>query len=181
MLALLAVMAGIHPVHSDQPSFQQKVFPSVTSTDLNGKRVTIPRDFDSDPTLCIIAFDRRQQKNVQSWIDGVRSIVTQQGISIYEIPTINKYPSFVQSFITSGMRSLIPDSSDRAHFITLFIDKTPFRESLGLTTEKTVYAVLVDHNGNVLWSSSGDYTPEAGTSLQEAVEALGGSTKVDQG
>ncbi|MDR3747630.1 MAG: hypothetical protein P4M04_05705 [Acidobacteriota bacterium] len=54
-------------------------------------------------------------------------------------------------FIDSGMRRGIPDPNARARTITLYIDKKPFEQALQLPTEKTVYALLVDRSGKVLW------------------------------
>ena len=50
-------------------------------------------------------------------------------------------------------------------------NKSPFRRSLQLGRENTIYAVLVDRQGNVHWSASGDYTPADGDSLKVALAA----------
>ena len=65
----------------------------------------------------------------------------------YELPTIDKLSAVARWFIDSGMRRGIPDKNARARTITLYIDKQPFKNSLQLPTEKTVYALLVDRSG----------------------------------
>jgi hypothetical protein len=144
---------------------------------LNGKKVTLPRDFDATLNLCLIAFDRGQQKNIDTWTAGTKELVSTTGVSVYEIPTIKKMPGFIRGFITSGMRQGIAEEAVRAHTITLFIDKSPFRASLGLGTEKTIYAVLVNRTSEVLWSQEGDYTDAAKAELARAIAAAKSSPK----
>ncbi len=49
------------------------------------------------------------------------------------------------------MRSGITDRMRREQTITLFLDKAAFREQPGLPDEQTIYALLVDHAGTILW------------------------------
>jgi hypothetical protein len=148
------------------------MFPTLHVSDLNGKKLTIPADFETPYTLCVIAFERNQQKDVDTWADGTKSIIEPAGVSFYEIPTISRVPWFVRNFINSGMNRGIPSATARAHTISLYINKTPFRQSLGLGTEKTIYAKLVNRSGAVLWSGSGDFTVQQGDSLRQTITGL---------
>lgn len=73
-------------------------------------------------------------------------------------------------FIDSGMRRGIPDPNARARTITLYIDKKPFEQALQLPTEKTVYALLVDRSGKVLWRAEGLFDESKANSLREALK-----------
>ena len=171
-LSVVLLMASAKYSEANPSPGAQQTFPVLNVTDLNGKKMTLPRDFDASYNLCLIAFSRSQQSDVITWINGTKPIIQSAGVSFYEMPTISRLPGFVRDFITAGMRRAIPDDTDRKHTITLFIDKTPFRQSLGLGTEKKIYAILVDRQGNVLWSASGDFTNEDGESLHESLAAL---------
>ena len=72
----------------------------------------------------------------------------------------------------ASAKPIIQPAAAREHTITLYIDKTPFRKNLGLGTEKTIYAMLVNRKGEVLWSAAGDYSAEAGDSLRRAIASV---------
>jgi len=94
-----------------------------------------------------------------------------RGLQYYELPTIDKLNPLVRWFIDSGMRRGIPDKDARARTITLYIDKKSFKESLRIPTEKTVYALLVDRSGTVLWRAEGTYDKTKGESLRQALQS----------
>ncbi|MFW9805506.1 MAG: hypothetical protein ACFFFK_02095, partial [Candidatus Thorarchaeota archaeon] len=70
-----------------------------------------------------------------------------------------------------GMRGGIPSRDTRARTITLYIDKTPFKATLGISTESTLYLYLVDKQGTILWEESGELSDDKATSLEEALNA----------
>ena len=87
----------------------------------------------------------------------------------YELPTIKGMNRMVRWFINNGMRGGIPDKDQRARTITLYIDKEPFKKSLGLGSEDQIYAVLIDKSGKVIWNEAGLYSEIKGKSLEAAL------------
>jgi hypothetical protein len=73
--------------------------------------------------------------------------------------------------INSGMKSGINDRNARDRTITLYIDKTPFKDALGITDETAIQVLLVDRSGAILWRSTGRFTAEKGAALAAAVSA----------
>jgi hypothetical protein len=73
-------------------------------------------------------------------------------------------------FINTGMRHGIPDKKARERTITLYIEKEAFENSLRIPNEKKIYAMVVDHSGNVLWRATGPYDEANGKRLQEFLE-----------
>jgi predicted transcriptional regulator len=118
----------------------------------------------------LIAFKREQQADIDTWLK-VMPAVTQKhaGLHYYELPTIQKSNVMVRWFIDNGMRGGIPDQQQRARTITLYIDKAPFKKSLGIQSEDSVYAMLIDKAGKVLWRADGRYTDAAGQQLEAAL------------
>jgi hypothetical protein len=43
------------------------VFPTVEGKDLNDRRLTLPADFAAPASLVFVAFERKQQGEVDSW------------------------------------------------------------------------------------------------------------------
>ena len=68
------------------------------------------------------------------------------------------------------MRAGIPDRTARATTITLYLDKEPFRNALEIPDEETIYPMLVDRQGHVLWRTEGEWTPEKGEELEQIVK-----------
>jgi len=70
------------------------------------------------------------------------------------------------------LRGGIPSQQQRERTITLYLDKGPFRAALGIADENQIYALLLDHDGNILWRSEGTFDEKKGSSLKDALERL---------
>ena len=146
-------------------------FPALDSETLEKQAVRLPRDFQGERNLLLIAFKREQQKDIDTWLTQMKHYEDiDKEFRYYEIPTIEKMNRFVRWFINTGMRHGIPDKKARERTITLYIDKEPFKKSLLITDEKKIYAVVVDRSGTVLWRATGPYDEANGKSLQEFLE-----------
>jgi hypothetical protein len=148
---------------ADKPTF-----PALQASNLNGQEMQLPSALAGDLNLVLIAFQRGQQKNVDTWLAHLPKI--QQAhpkFAYYELPVISRLNAVTRWFIDNGMRSGIPDKAQRARTITLYIDKQPFRNALALPSEDRIYALLLNKQGEVVWRAEGDYTEESGRSLTD--------------
>jgi len=75
-----------------------------------------------------------------------------------------------QTFINEGMRAGIPNHNTRAKTITLYIDLEMFLEALGIPDEKTIWLLVLDRQGNVIWRAEGAFTAEKGDALLKAIQ-----------
>jgi hypothetical protein len=175
--ALLAlVVPGRLVAQSEAPMTDSVRFPAVTGRSLNGRTVALPGDFAGARNVVLIAFTRRQQADVDSWLPYLRTLAGRYAdLRIYELPTLGRGLRLMRPFIDGGMRNGIPDSSVRAATITLYIDKSPFRAALGISDENRIHVVLVDRAGGVQWRAEGPYEPQAGAELERrlGLEAAG--------
>jgi hypothetical protein len=143
------------------------VFPPVTAPNLEKKIMSLPQDFSGDLNLVLVAFERDQQREADSWLEAAPELFKKYpGIPCYEIPTLHKDYRLGRFFIDRGMRSGISDTAKRAHTITLYIDKVPFEQSLKIPDEKWTAILLVNRQGNVRWRGTGLYTDIKGNSLK---------------
>jgi hypothetical protein len=146
-------------------------FPTVTSDNLEKRTFTLPRDFGGEKNVVFIAFLRQQQKDVDTWVPFVKPLVARTPkAEFYEIPTIKKMIAPMRWMINSGMRGGIDDKGAREHTITLYIDKEPFKRALAITDENTIYVMVVDREGRVLWRSTGVFTAAKGVELEAALK-----------
>jgi len=144
-------------------------FPKLTASNLAKQAFSLPGDFAGERNLLLIAFQREQQKNVDTWLGEMHRFEQWPGFAYYELPTISRLNPIARWFINSGMRRGIPDANARARTITLYLDKVAFREALDLPYEDRIYAVLVDRSGRVHWRAEGDFDEAKAASLQEAL------------
>jgi hypothetical protein len=148
-----------------------KKFPVVKGDNLNGQTIQIPGELRGEINVLLVPFQMWQQDLVNSWVPFLEHLTKNNPkFDYYELPTIRKMNFFARRIIDGGMRGGIPSRNTRGRTVTLYIDKTPFKETLGIPTEKTLYLYLVDKEGTILWEESGGITDEKATSLEEALQ-----------
>ncbi len=154
-------------------SAEPYVFPSLTFSNLNGQEVAMPGGLAGErANLVLVAFVQEQQKDVDTWLKPLPAIQqAYPGFHYYELPTIKRVNGMVRYMIARGMRGGIPDKGQRGRTITLHVDKEPFKKSLGITSESTIYAFLIDKSGKVLWRQEGLFNEAKGKSLEAALSA----------
>jgi hypothetical protein len=130
--------------------------------------LTLPQELPGEKSLVLMAFEREQQKNVDTWINGMK--LTDSAIPWIETPVINPQNRLFRAFINGGMRRGITDQKSRERTITLFTDRNALLKAMGLPEiTSVIYAVVVDRAGNVLVSVEGDYTVEKANLIIEAL------------
>jgi hypothetical protein len=156
----LALLANPFAVGAQQ-------FPDVSAKDLNKKPVSWPRDFNTDRTVLIFAYDRDQQDMVDSWVKGL-GLKTPGAAAWFEVPLINNPGKFVRSFIDNGMRRGIPTVEARAHVVTLYVKKKEFMKTMQLPDED-VHVLVLDRSGKVVSRAKGIYTATSAQSISSAL------------
>ena len=147
-------------------------FPKLTASNLEKQTLSLPEEFAGERNLLLIAFQREQQKNVDTWLHEMKRFEWAHSFRYYELPTIDKLNPVARWFINSGMRRGIRDRNARARTITLYLDKPSFRKALNLPDENQIYAVLVDRSGYVLWRVEGDFDEAKAASLDEMLRRV---------
>jgi hypothetical protein len=161
--------AGKNGTREETMRAPQGTFPELTAKNLQEKTLSLPGDFAGERNLLLIAFKRKQQQNVDTWLREMKRFESFPDFHYYELPTISKLNPIARWFINRGMRSGIPDSEARARTITLYLDKEKFKNALNLPDENRIYAILVDRKGQVHWRTDGDFDEAKAASLQRAL------------
>jgi hypothetical protein len=145
-------------------------FPNVKASNLAKRDLNLPADFEGDRNLLLVAFEREQQKDVDTWLREMKRFEElDPGFHYYELPTIQRPNALLRWFIDTGMRRGIPDRKARERTVTLYLEKKPFCDALLITDQKKIYAFLVDREGKVLWRSEGLFDETKGASLRSAL------------
>jgi len=165
----MLLIAALIALLSQQPAAH---FPVVKSDNLEGRTFTLPTDFGGERNVVFVAFQREQQKDVDTWVPFVtKQIAANPGTEYYELPTIKRMIGLMKWTINKGMSGGIPDKAAREHTITLYIDKEPFKRALEIPDEKVIHVLIVDRAGTVLWRTSGLFSDEKGAALATALRA----------
>lgn len=147
------------------------VFPAVEGRNLDGRVFKLPTDFDGDLNVVLVAFQREQQADVDTWTPALKTLAARRpGLRVYELPTLGRRYRLMRSFIDGGMRGGIPDSAVRAATITLYIDKSPFKRALGIPSEDDIQIFLVDRTGRIHWRARGRFADGAGADLENYLQ-----------
>lgn len=141
--------------------------PVIQAQTLAQQKLVLPQDLPADKTLALIAFEREQQANVNTWIEGLGlNTATEPWV---ELPVVGPQGSFMRAVIDNGMRMGIRDEAMRRRVITLYTDREAFVQAMGLPNGmRTIYAAIIHRSGQVLAVVPGDYTPEKAAVLAQA-------------
>ena len=146
-------------------------FPKISSSNLEGQKFELPQDFKGKLNIVIIAFQREQQDLVDEWLPFLDDLARRNpDIAFYELPTLNISYILVRRVIDEGMRAGIPDKNARERTITLYLNKKIFRKELDIPDEKTIYVLLINKKGKVIWRTQGSFTIEKSIDLENAVK-----------
>lgn len=145
-----------HPVR-----IEKMQFPTVIGKNLQHEKLSLPADLSANFNVLLLAFYHHQQASIDTWIPVMQELEREQpGIRYYELTLIHPMNLLSRAFIEEEMRAEIPDEGVRARTVTLYVNKTIFLAALGIEDEHEIQTLLVDDEGNVLWKTSGEYTPE---------------------
>ena len=132
----------------------------------------LPRDFDAERSVVIVAFQRRQQELVDSWVPWLEEQATADpGLRFYELPTIARIWAPARPFIDGGMAAAIRVPAVLQRTLTVYGDVRRLTGPLGITDRSTITILVVDRAGSVRWSGLGAFRPEVAASLREALDS----------
>jgi hypothetical protein len=148
------------------------LFPTVSGSNLERRRLRLPGDLDGELNLLVLAFWQRHQSLVDTWMPMAKRLEARhEGFAAYELPVIQSRSRLSQWFIDSGMRAGIPDRRVRSRTITLYLDKPPFLGALEINNDDTIHTMVVDRSGEVLFRTSGPWSEGAEADLVTLLES----------
>ncbi|MFW9960734.1 MAG: hypothetical protein ACFFDV_06945 [Candidatus Thorarchaeota archaeon] len=146
-------------------------FPRLIAENLNRNEIEIPSQLQGELNVIIVAFQQWHQNLVDTWIPFLAKLAEKYPeLDFYELPTIRKMNFVYRRFIDGGMRAGIKSSETRSRTITLYINKTPFKEALEIENEDTIYVFIVDREGEIFWRNEGAFDQEKAQSLISIVK-----------
>jgi len=145
-------------------------FPIVEGSNLLRSKISLPADLQGKLNILFIPFYQWHQNLVDAWVPLARQLERDNpGVFYYELPVIRSMNLISRTFINEGMRAGIPNHTTRERTVTLYLDKEEFRQALDIPHEDTIYILLVDREGHVIWRADGVFSAEKGEALAAAV------------
>jgi hypothetical protein len=169
MLTRLHLRAFAFAVSIIPAAARAQSVPPIVTTDLNKTPIVWPRDFMAERTVLIVAFTGNQQGAIDRWVAGL-GLKAPGAVPWYEVPMINDPGSLGRWFINRGMRGGIPDSTDRAHVVTVYGDKREMMQRMGLP-DQGVHVLVVDREGRIVLRESGEFSDAGKAKITTALLA----------
>jgi hypothetical protein len=165
---LCLVITACSSTVSTPANVAQSKFPTVRGEDLNKQAILLPDHYRGKDTLLLVGYTQKTQFDIDRWILGV--LQADIKVEIVEVPTIaGMMPQMVQGFINDGMRKGIP-TSDWASVVTVYEDAPKIIAALGNERPQSAYAVLLNREGTIVWTSNAGYSASQVLDLKKQVE-----------
>lgn len=173
LLATAAFFIGILAVHAMASTTQTQStlgrMPPIKAQTLNKSEVTLPADLPGQRTIVLMAFERDQQHNVDTWINGLSLPIS--SYAWIETPVVGEANKLAQAFIDGGMRSEIRDLAIRERTITLYTDRLALLKAMGLKPSiKNIFVLVMARDGQLLATVEGDYSTEKAATILAALD-----------
>lgn len=145
--------------------------PELSLETLSGDPLAFPDELGGDATLLLLAFEREQQPDVDTWLTRAEALRVETGgaFDYYELPVIGSANMALRFVIDNGMRSGIPAGPARDRVLTVYDGADALLARLGAPSEATIHAVLVDDAGVVLWRAEGPASDASFRAMRAAV------------
>ena len=151
-------------------SLAAQSLPDIRAADLNKKKIHWPADLAAERTLLLVAFERKQQKDIDTWVNGMK-LKAPGAPAWYEVPMIKNPGGLVRSFIDGGMRRGIPAPADRARVVTVYGDKKAMLKQMAISDESMVHALVVARDGRIIIHVPGRFSEAGAQQLEAALSA----------
>lgn len=150
-----------------------EIFPAVRGANLQGDNFILPDDLVGQLNIVIIAFKRKQQDDVNTWIEALTDHVKNTpNLELYELPILKKFNILMRLNINNGMRYGIANKASREHTINLYINKESFKSRLLIADEDHIQILLLNKEGKIFWRESGLANSEKIKSLKLRIASL---------
>src|SRR6185437_2163178 len=137
-------------------------FPTMSGTNLNGKDITLPSDAHGKFALIGVVRSMKAEQDVVSWIEPVYQSISGNmmfQVKMYFIPMTGG----IQGVSVEPLRRKLKESMDSSLYKYVLLYTGPVQEyvkTLGMKDKDLPYLFVVDPRGKVTYTESGKYTEQ---------------------
>ncbi len=170
-LALLKIfLIGAGTITKLEPT-QNSIFPTLYGVSLDGKEITLPRDFKTPLNLVVLAFDDDQQKSLDTWSDGFhKNNLSEKNLDFYALPVLYEMEYIQRFFYNNWLKLKSGDAAYKKKTITIYVDRSKFFKMMDIDDE-TVYAFLINKQGEILWVRKGKFSENYLSEIQSFIKS----------
>ncbi len=169
VLLAVPLVRAVAGLTQDRPAS----FPPITSYALDKQKIALPEGLEGDSNLLLLSFAPNQANQLESWTAVSQALEhTNIGFRAYRVPVAEKENAIFRWWENASLRSAETDPELWHWVVPIYVDKQPLRAQLGIADEKSVVALLVNKNGQLLWRATGASTAESRASLIAAANAV---------
>jgi hypothetical protein len=133
--------------------------------------VLLPQGLPAERTLALVAFQRTQRSEVQSWIDGLR-LEEDRTIAWLRMAVLND-PGNEQAreAIEARLSERTSSGTDRSRLVRVFTDRDAFVRAAGLTSAEHAWVLVLNRDGKVLARAEGAFDEDKARALRQTLLA----------
>lgn len=150
-------------------------FPSLSGETLEDKKITIPTDINGKYSLIALAYSQQAEEDLQTWIKPIynkfinSSAIVDYDMNIYFIPMFTG----VNQPTANGAKKRMKENTDKEYFPYVLCyqgELKKYKEALNMTEKEKPYFFILDKNGKIVYTCSGNYTEDKIEAMEDAVE-----------
>jgi hypothetical protein len=148
-------------------------FPTVKGSNLVEREFVLPYSLEGEYNVVMLAFEPSHQYALRSWMPTLEFLAEEYpDFRFYQVAILADLPPMQRMFNDNVLRRAVQDELTRSILITVYCDKSAFCEALGLPNEDTIYVMLLDHEGELLWRTEGSASKKVCGTLIEQVRMI---------
>jgi hypothetical protein len=145
--------------------------PTLHAKRLNQQPIALPHGLPAGRTLALVAFQRGQRGEIESWIKGMQ-LRENDSIPWLKMPVLDDPGSeSARAVIESGMLARHVGEVDRARLVPVFTNRDAFIRAAGLSSPDHAWVLVIGRDGQVLARVDGEYSQEKAQALRETLLA----------
>lgn len=178
----LALLAGCLTAATAQ--LMGTTFPSIETETVEDQVVTLPQDAQGRITLVAMAYSKKAEKDLGSWLSPLFNTFVKQKVSdgglfasfahdidVYIVPMFTGIKAAAQG---TAKRKAAKDLDERLIPYVLFYKGKlkPYKEALEFDKKDVPYLFLLDQNGKIVYTTSGPHSSKKMSAIEEAIDSL---------
>ncbi len=181
-LLALALLAGCFTAATAQ--LVGTTFPSIESETVEDKVVTLPKDAQGRITLVAMAYSKKAEKDLSSWLSPLFNTFIKQKVSdgglfasfahdidVYIVPMFTGIKAAAQG--TAKRKAAKNLDARLVPYVLFYKGKLkPYKEALEFDKKDVPYLFLLDQEGKIVYATSGAHSSKKMSTIEEAIDAL---------
>ena len=159
-------------------------FPTLETETVEDQAVILPQDAKDRVTLVVMAYSKKAEKDMNSWLSPLFTTFIQQKVSdgglfagfahdidVYVVPMFTGIKAAAEG---TAKRKAAKDLDERLIPYVLFYKGKlkPYKEALEFDKKDVPYLFLLDGDGNIAYATSGAYSGKKLAAIEEKIDEL---------